>query len=43
MAASQTEKPAGYRVVKTSSLVFWPSTDAMQASIIAFVSMGRRS
>ena len=27
MAASQTENHAGYRLVKTSSLVFWPSTD----------------
>ena len=27
MAASQTEKPARYRLVKTSSQVFWPSTD----------------
>ena len=27
MAASQTKKPAVYRLVKTCSLVFWPSTD----------------
>ena len=27
MAASQTKKPAGYRLVNTCSLVFWPSTD----------------
>ena len=27
MADSQTEKPAVYRLVKTSSLVFLPSTD----------------
>ena len=27
MAASQTKKPAGYRLVKTCSLFFWPSTD----------------
>ena len=27
MAASQTKKPAGYRLVKTCSMFFWPSTD----------------
>ena len=27
MAASQTKQPAGYRLVKTCSLFFWPSTD----------------
>ena len=27
MAASQTKKPAGYRLVKTCALVFWPSSD----------------
>ena len=27
MAASQTKKPAGYRLGKTCSLFFWPSTD----------------
>ena len=27
MAARQTIKPAGYRLVKTCSLLFWPSTD----------------
>ena len=27
MAAKQTIKPAGYRLVKTCSLLFWPSTD----------------
>ena len=26
-AANQTEQPAGYRLVKTCSLFFWPSTD----------------
>ena len=32
MATRQTIKPAGYRLVKTWSLLFWPSTD-MQASV----------
>ena len=27
MAASQTKKPAGYRLGKSCSLFFWPSTD----------------
>ena len=27
MAASQTKKPAVYRLGKTCSLFFWPSTD----------------
>ena len=27
MAASQTKKPAGYRLDKTCSLFFWSSTD----------------
>ena len=27
MAASHTKNPAGYRLVKTCSLSFWPSTD----------------
>ena len=27
MAASQTKKPAGYRLDKTCSMFFWPSTD----------------
>ena len=27
MAASQTKKPAGYRLGKACSLFFWPSTD----------------
>ena len=27
MAASQTKKSAGYRLGKTCSLFFWPSTD----------------
>ena len=27
MAASQTKNPAGYRLDKTCSLLFWPSTD----------------
>ena len=27
MGASQTKKPAGYRLGKTCSLFFWPSTD----------------
>ena len=27
LAARQTIKPAGYRLVKTCSLLFWPSTD----------------
>ena len=27
MAANQTKKPAGYRLVKTCSMLFWPSTD----------------
>ena len=28
MAARQTIKPAGYRLVKTCSLLFWPSTSS---------------
>ena len=28
MGASQTKKPAGYRLNKTGSVFFWPSTDA---------------
>ena len=27
MAASQTKKPAGYRLLKTCSKFFWPSAD----------------
>ena len=29
MAARQTIKPAGYRLVKICSLLFWPSTDML--------------
>ena len=41
MAASQTKIPAGYRLVKTCSLFFWPSTGTREKRR-QFVSMGRR-